>query len=86
MTDLIVTPTEARKDFFNLIKIAESGKRKVVIESKKSLINFMVSEKKVTKKPSWEDVAGNMSDEDYKKITKILKELDKLPARATPQW
>jgi hypothetical protein len=86
MTDLIVTRTEARRDFFNLYKIAESGKRRIYVNGKKSMIEFVVKPKKVVKKFTWDDVVGNMSDKDYKKITKILKELDKLPARATPQW
>ena len=86
MTDLIVTPTEARKDFFNLIKIAESGKRRVYIDSKKSRLEFVVKSKKIAKKVTWEDVAGNMSDKDYKIMIKMMELSDKAPDRGTPQW
>lgn len=87
MTDLVVTPTEARRDFFNLYKLAGSGKRKVKVEGKDWIVSWVVDPKsKKKKKYTWADVVGNMSNEDYKKITKTLKELDKLPARATPQW
>lgn len=86
MTDLVVTPTEARRDFFNLIKIAESGKRRVYVESKRSKVEFVAKPKKATKKATWDDLAGGMSDKDYKMIVKTMKEMDKLSARGTSQW
>ena len=77
MTDLIVTPTEARKNFFNLIKIAESGKRKVVINSKKSSLEFVVKPKKEEKKVTWRDLAGGLSEKNYRSMTRAIELTDK---------
>jgi len=86
MTDLVVTPTEARKDFFNLIKIAESGKRRVYINSRKSRLEFVIRPKKITKKVTWDDFFGKGSKKVANDIEKAMKLTDKMPARGTKQW
>jgi hypothetical protein len=86
MTDLIVTPTEARRDFFNLIKIAESGKRNVYVNSKKSWINLLVTEKKVVRKPSWDDFFGKGSKKVADDIIKVKKMVDKVSIKNIKTW
>lgn len=47
---LILTPTEARKEFFNILKAAENGKS-VIIRTKKSFLQFKLEKvNKLTKK------------------------------------
>ncbi|MBI2465465.1 hypothetical protein HYV64_04970 [Candidatus Shapirobacteria bacterium] len=86
MTDLIVTPTEARRNFFNLIKIAESGKRRVYINSKKSRLEFVVSKKKIVKKPSWDDFFGKGSKKVARDILKAKKMVDKYGETKRRLW
>ncbi|MFZ2152967.1 MAG: hypothetical protein WAV41_02815 [Microgenomates group bacterium] len=88
MTDLVVTPTEARRDFFNLHKLAGSGKRKVRVEGKDWVVNWVVDlkPKKVEKKLTWEDFAGGLSDKMYKDIKRASKMVEKVSTDSIKRW
>lgn len=78
MTELVVNKTEARRNFFNLLKIAESGRRKLVIKGKNVKFHINVVFEKEVKKKTWVDFAGGLSNKVYKDIKKAKKMVDKV--------
>jgi PHD/YefM family antitoxin component YafN of YafNO toxin-antitoxin module len=89
MIDLTYTATEARSDLFNLLRIVEAGKRRVVVKNRNRRFQVILLDEEIPKKVSWEDVMGDGSKETRKAmklVEKVMKMTDKMPARGTPQW